>query len=96
MVRIRRWTIRRHGKRKVVWEEPALPEFVKINPLSPPGAADGGLQPGDMTMAVNAQEFLAAEDDETELPRWPWRPPCPAGFRRSCRASGQSQRVQRG
>ena len=71
MMRIRRWI---SGKRKtVVWEEPALPKFVKINPLSPPGAAHG-MQPGDMTMGATAQEFLeakepAAEEDETALPR---------------------------
>jgi hypothetical protein len=70
-MRIRRWI---RGRRKtVVWEEPALPKFVKINPLSPPGAAQG-LQPGDMTMAASAEEFLAAEEleaeeDETALPR---------------------------
>lgn len=60
MVRIRRWFSGKH--KTVVWEEPALPEFVKINPLSPPGAAEG-LQPGDITMAANAQEFLEAEED---------------------------------
>ena len=34
MVRIRRWFDR---QRKVVWAEPEVPKFVKINPLSPPG-----------------------------------------------------------
>ena len=35
MVRIRRWVV---GKRKkVVWSEPQLPPYVKINPDSPPG-----------------------------------------------------------
>ena len=47
MLKVRRWVNR---KRKVVWTEPALPKFVKINPGSPPGAAEG-LQPGDITMA---------------------------------------------
>lgn len=66
MVRIRRWF---SGKREtVIWEEPALPKFVKINPLSPPGAAEG-LQPGDITMAATAQEFLESEEGETALPR---------------------------
>jgi hypothetical protein len=74
-MRIRRWISARRGKRTVIWEEPALPEFVKINPNSPPGAAEG-LQPGDLTMAANAQEFLEAEDLQAEegeiaLPRWP-------------------------
>ena len=42
-VRIRRWVM---GKRKkVVWSEPQLPPFIKINPDSPPGLVDG-LQPG--------------------------------------------------
>ena len=34
------------GKRKkIVWSEPQLPPFVKINPESPPGLGEG-LQPG--------------------------------------------------
>jgi hypothetical protein len=61
MVRIRRWI---NSRRKVVWSEPALPKFVKINPSSPPGAA-GGLQPGDITMAAVAEEFLETDEDET-------------------------------
>jgi hypothetical protein len=59
MVRIRRWIDRR---RKVVWTEPEVPKFVKINPNSPPGAA-AGLQPGDISMAAAAEEFLEAEDE---------------------------------
>ncbi len=59
MVRIRRWVDRR---RKVVWTEPEVPRFVKINPSSPPGQAEG-LQPGDITMALAAEEFLEAEDE---------------------------------
>jgi hypothetical protein len=62
MVKIRRWVNRR---RKVVWSEPELPKFVKINPMSPPGAAEG-LQPGDISMAMAAQEFLETDEDETE------------------------------
>jgi hypothetical protein len=62
MVKIRRWVNR---KRKVVWSEPALPKFVKINPMSPPGAAEG-LQPGDISMGRAAEEFLETDDDETE------------------------------
>ena len=55
MVRIRRWVV---GKRKkVVWSEPQLPPYVKINPDSPPGHAEG-LQPGDISMGAVAQEFL--------------------------------------
>jgi len=64
MVRIRRWVI---GKRKkVVWSEPQLPPFVKINPESPPGAHEDGLQPGDMSMAVAAEEFLKLDEGEGE------------------------------
>ena len=66
MSRIRRWLI---GERQVIWSEPALPKYVKINPLSPPGAAGAadGLQPGDMSMLSVAEEFLAEpeEDDDT-------------------------------
>lgn len=61
MANIKRWFNRR---REVVWEEPGLPKFVKINPASPPGAAGEGLQPGDLTMAASVDEFLEAEDDE--------------------------------
>ena len=60
MLKVRRWVTR---KRKVVWTEPALPKFVKINPGSPPGAAEG-LQPGDITMARVAEEFLEMPDEE--------------------------------
>ena len=63
MVRIKRWVM---GKRKkVVWSEPQLPPFIKINPESPPGLGEG-LQPGDMSMGIAAQEFLRTEEDEDE------------------------------
>ena len=45
MSRIKRWL----DHRRVVWTEPALPKYIKINPNSPPGAAEG-LQPGDMLL----------------------------------------------
>ena len=65
MVRIRRWVT---GKRKkVVWSEPQLPPYVKINPDSPPGL-DGGLQPGDLSMGAVAQEFLEMDEGEDEAP----------------------------
>lgn len=60
MSKIRLWF---NSRRKVVWSEPRLPKFVKINPTSPPGAAEG-LQPGDITMAAAAEEFLEAEEEE--------------------------------
>ncbi len=63
MVRIKRWVMGR--RKKVVWSEPQLPPFVKINPDSPPGLA-GGLQPGDMSMGVAAQEFLMTDEGEDE------------------------------
>ncbi|MGH3233025.1 MAG: hypothetical protein ACRDOH_07165 [Streptosporangiaceae bacterium] len=63
MVRIKRWVM---GKRKkVVWSEPQLPPFIKINPDSPPGLA-AGLQPGDMSMGMAAQEFLMTDEGEDE------------------------------
>jgi hypothetical protein len=64
MAKIRQWLNR---KRKVIWSEPALPKYVKINPMSPPGAGEG-LQPGDMSMLRVAEEFLEAEEGETALP----------------------------
>lgn len=60
MAIIRRWF---NSRRRVVWSEPGLPKFVKINPASPPGAAEG-LQPGDITMAVAAEAFLDGDEDE--------------------------------
>jgi hypothetical protein len=63
MVRIRRWVV---GKRKkVIWSEPKLPPFIKINPESPPGLGEG-LQPGDLSMGVAAAEFLEMPEDEDE------------------------------
>jgi len=65
MVRIRRWVI---GKRKkVVWSEPQLPPYVKINPEGSPGLG-GGLQPGDISMGAAAQEFLKMDEGEDEPP----------------------------
>ncbi len=63
MVRIRRWVTGKRGK--VVWSEPQLPPFVKINPDSPPGLGEG-LQPGDLSMGAVAKEFLAMDEDEDE------------------------------
>jgi hypothetical protein len=64
MVRIKRWVV---GKRKdVVWSEPKLPPFVKINPDSPPGLGDTGLQPGDLSMGAVMEEFLGMDEGEGE------------------------------
>lgn len=62
MSKIRRWFT---SKRKIVWSEPRQPKWVKINPMSPPGAGEG-LQPGDMSMLAVAEEFLAEEDGEED------------------------------
>ncbi len=60
---IRRIRIRRFWFRKREdWTEPALPPFVKINPESPPGSHSEGLEPGDITMAQLAAEFLEEDD----------------------------------
>jgi hypothetical protein len=63
MLRIRRWVVGR--RKKVVWSEPQLPPYVKINPDSPPGLAEG-LQPGDLSMGAAAIEFLETEEGEEE------------------------------
>src|SRR5580692_5658766 len=62
MSRIKRWV----DRRRVVWSEPALPKYIKINPNSPPGAAEG-LQPGDMSMLKVAEEFLEAPEEGPAL-----------------------------
>ena len=65
MVRIRRWVV---GKRKkVVWSEPQLPPYVKINPDSPPGLGEG-IQPGDISMGMAAEEFLNGMDEGEDEP----------------------------
>jgi hypothetical protein len=63
MSRIKRWL----DHRRVVWTEPALPKYIKINPNSPPGAAEG-LQPGDMSMLKVAEEFLEEPEEGLALP----------------------------
>jgi hypothetical protein len=64
MVRIRRWVTGQ--RKKVVWSEPQLPPYVKINPdAAPPGPSEG-LQPGDLSMGAAAEEFLKMEDEEEE------------------------------
>ena len=62
MVRIRRWVAGQ--RKKVVWSEPKLPPYVKINPDARP--ASERLQPGDLSMGAAAQEFLLADEDEEE------------------------------
>jgi hypothetical protein len=62
MSRIKRWM----DRRRVVWSEPALPKYIKINPNSPPGAAEG-IQPGDMSMLKVAEEFLEEPEEGLAL-----------------------------
>jgi hypothetical protein len=85
MSKIKRWL----DKRRVVWTEPALPKYVKINPLSPPGAAEG-IQPGDFSMLQITEEFLDEAEDFPDAPEeglalpdpW-WLPDVWAGDRAS-------------
>jgi len=65
MIRIRRWVTGQ--RKKVVWSEPKLPPYVKINPESPPGSGEG-LQPGDMSLGAMAEEFLMQDEGEDEAP----------------------------
>ena len=67
MVRITRWVT---GKRKkVVWSEPKLPPYVKVNPDSPPGMGQE-LQPGDLSMGMAAEEFLKMDEGEDQGGLW--------------------------
>jgi hypothetical protein len=63
MIKMRRWVV---GKRKkVVWSEPKLPPYVKINPDGVPSGGDI-LQPGDISMGAIAKEFLLTDEGEDE------------------------------
>src|SRR5690242_19067513 len=90
MVRIRRWVI---GKRKkVVWSEPQLPPFVKINPENPPGANEQGLQPGDIPMPPATEEFRNLDEGEGE-PVWVSPGPVRASRVPSCPRPGSPSRA---
>ena len=67
MVKFKRWF---KDRQKVIWSEPELPKYVKINPLSPPGSAEG-LQPGDISMLRVAEEFLEEAEEFLEGPEAP-------------------------
>jgi len=59
MLRIRQW----FGKRRqVIWAEPELPPFIKINPMAV-AEPTTTLQPGDITMGLMAREFLELPDE---------------------------------
>jgi hypothetical protein len=59
MLRIRRW----FGKRRqVIWAEPELPPFIKINPMAT-AVPTNTLQPGDITMGMMAREFLETPEE---------------------------------
>jgi hypothetical protein len=64
MLRIRRWIT---GKGKhVVWSEPKLPPYVKINPDAVAPGPHDNYQPGDLSMGIAAAEFLAMDEGEEE------------------------------
>jgi hypothetical protein len=60
MLKIRRWFSKR---REEIWAEPALPPFVKVNPMAT-GVPSDAIQPGDITMGMMAMEFLDSPEDE--------------------------------
>jgi len=64
MLRIRRWFSAK--RKKVVWSEPQLPPFVKINPDAADPGPDEGIQPGDLSMGAVAREFLETDEGEGE------------------------------
>jgi hypothetical protein len=65
MLKIRHWTKRR----RVVWSEPQLPPYVKINPAAAEPSPRDPIQPGDISMGAMAQEFIdAPEEDAGPLP----------------------------
>jgi hypothetical protein len=64
MKSIRRWV---NNKREVVWSEPKLPPYVKINPEAEPDPVVD-IQPGDISMRAINEEFLNAEEPEAPMP----------------------------
>jgi hypothetical protein len=61
MSKIRRWI---DSRRRVVWSEPKLPPYVKINPEAEPDP-EITQQPGDLSMRAVTEDFLAREEEET-------------------------------
>ena len=66
MRKIRRWL---NSRREVVWSEPKLPPYVKINPDATPDP-DVALEPGELSMRAVTEEFLNTEKEE-DMPRQP-------------------------
>ena len=64
MSKMRQWIT---ARRKVVWSEPALPPYVKINPDAGPDPT-GKIQPGDLSMGAIAKEFLETSEEPGEEP----------------------------
>ncbi len=62
MGKIRRWL---NSRREVVWSEPKLPPYVKINPDAEPDP-EISLEPGDLSMRAVTAEFLDMEEPETK------------------------------
>lgn len=83
MSRIRRWI---DSKRRVVWSEPKLPPYVKINPEADPDPVITQ-QPGDLSMRAVTEEFLEQEEEETLLAG---RYPALAGASSGCSTSSPS------
>jgi hypothetical protein len=64
MRKMRRWI---DSRRRVVWSEPKLPPYVKINPAAEPDP-EITQQPGDLSMRAVTEEFLEADEDEAPMP----------------------------
>jgi hypothetical protein len=63
MLRVRRW----FGKRRqVIWAEPELPPFIKVNPMAAAATPTDAIQPGDITMGIMAREFLNSPDEDPQ------------------------------
>jgi hypothetical protein len=58
------WRVRIRRKGKVVWEEPSLPPYVKLNPHGVPDP--GEQQPGDLSIGMAARELLAEGEEPEE------------------------------
>jgi hypothetical protein len=71
----------------VVWTEPTLPPYVKINPDGEPDP-DVELEPGDISMRAVTEEFLNTEEEE--IPHQPLTLPWRLGAPNRGHESGKS------